>query len=167
MCATGGVAGLLPGCTSGATEATARLLVRLGAKLEPPRAVALERETGKRWLPESLFRHHGPKALANLLRYVIDNGGDEEMPNSRATPEALATRVALVDEFERLSAAFAVGDKVVVDGLKAKPKYNGKTAVVRTRCNARGRYAVTIAMRDGPETIALKVANLRIAADAA
>ena len=68
---------------------------------------------------------------------------------------------------ERLSAAFAVGDKVVVDGLKAKPKYNGKTAVVRTRCNARGRYAVTIEMRDGPETIALKVANLRIAADAA
>ena len=66
-----------------------------------------------------------------------------------------------------LSAAFAVGDKVVVDGLKAKPKYNGKTATVRTRCNARGRYAVTIAMRDGPETIALKVANLRIAADAA
>ena len=46
-------------------------------------------------------------------------------------------------------------------------KYNGKTAVVRTRCNARGRYAVTIAMRDGPETIALKVANLRVAADAA
>ena len=75
--------------------------------------------------------------------------------------------MALVDEFDRLAAAFAVGDKVVVDGLKAKPKYNGKTAVVRTRCNARGRYAVTIAMRDGPETIALKVANLRVAADAA
>ena len=124
-------------------------------------------ETGKRWLPESLFRHHGPKALANLLRYVIDNGGDEETPNSRATPEALAKRVALVDEFERAEAAFAPGDRVVVDGLKAKPKYNGKTAVVRTRCDARGRYAVTIAMRDGPETIALKVANLRIAADAA
>ena len=33
--------------------------------------------------------------------------------------------------------------------------------------DARGRYAVTIEMRDGPETIALKVANLRIAADAA
>ena len=66
-----------------------------------------------------------------------------------------------------IAAAFAVGDKVVVEGLKAKPKYNGKTATVRTRCNARGRYAVTIEMRDGPETIALKVANLRIAADAA
>ena len=50
------------------------------------------------------------------LRY---NGGDEAEPNSRATPEALATRVALVDEFERLEAAFAVGDKVVVEGLKA------------------------------------------------
>ena len=35
---------------------------------------------------------------------------------------------------------------------------------------ARGRprpTTVTIEMRDGPETIALKVANLRIAADAA
>ena len=84
-----------------------------------------------------------------------------------ALDQALAKRVALVDEFDRLSAAFAVGDKVLVEGLKAKPKYNGKTAVVRTRCNARGRYAVTIGMRDGPETIALKVANLRIAADAA
>ena len=51
--------------------------------------------------------------------------------------------------------------------LLLDPSYNGKTAVVRTRCNARGRYAVTIEMRDGPETIALKVANLRIAADAA
>ena len=100
--------------------------------------------------------------LAALDRVPVD-----EATNSRATPEALAKRVALVDEFERLAAAFAVGDKVVVDGLKAKPKYNGKTATVRTRCNARGRYAVTIAMRDGPETIALKVANLRIAADAA
>ena len=79
------------------------------------------------------------------------------------TPEALATRVALVDEFERLSAAFAVGDKVVVEGLKAKPKYNGKTAVVRGRVNARGRFPVTVEMRDGPETIALKLANLRAA----
>ena len=45
------------------------------------------------------------KALADLIRYVIDNGGDAAEPNSRATPEALATRIALVDEFERLSAA--------------------------------------------------------------
>ena len=43
----------------------------------------------------------------------------------------------------------------------------GKAAVVRGRVNARGRFPVTVAMRDGPETIALKVANLRIAADAA
>ena len=71
--------------------------------------------------------------------------------------------LALVDEFERLSAAFAVGDKVVVEGLKAKPKYNGKTAVVRGRVNARGRFPVTVEMRDGPETIALKLANLRAA----
>ena len=79
------------------------------------------------------------------------------------TPEALATRVALFDEFERLSAAFAVGDKVVVEGLKAKPKYNGKAAVVRGRVNARGRFPVTVDMRDGPETIALRLANLRAA----
>ena len=62
-----------------------------------------------------------------------------------------------------LSAAFAVGDKVVVEGLKAKPKYNGKAAVVRGRVNARGRFPVTVEMRDGPETIALKLANLRAA----
>ena len=66
-----------------------------------------------------------------------------------------------------LAAAFAVGDKVVVEGLKAKPKYNGKAAVVRGHLNARGHFPVTVAMRDGPETIALKAANLRIAADAA
>ncbi len=64
---------------------------------------------------------------------------------------------------ERLAAAFAVGDKVVVEGLKAKPKYNGKAAVVRGRVNARGRFPVTVEMRDGPETIALKLANLRAA----
>ena len=62
-----------------------------------------------------------------------------------------------------LSAAFAVGDKVVIEGLKAKPKYNGKAAVVRGRVNARGRFPVTVEMRDGPETIALKLANLRAA----
>ena len=62
-----------------------------------------------------------------------------------------------------LAAAFAVGDKVVVEGLKAKPTYNGKAAVVRGRVNARGRFPVTVAMRDGPETIALRLANLRAA----
>ena len=70
--------------------------------------------------------------------------------------------MALVDEFERAEAAFAPGDRVVVDGLKAKPKYNGKAAVVRGRVNARGRFPVTVEMRDGPETIALKVTNLRV-----
>ena len=52
------------------------------------RIVAKEVLTGTRLLPESIFRHHGPKSLANLIRYVIDNGGDEADPNSRATPEA-------------------------------------------------------------------------------
>ena len=110
----------------------------------------------------STVRRGRRHALADLIRYVIANGGDDAEPNS-TTPEALATRIALVDEFERLSAAFAVGDKVVVEGLKAKPKYNGKAAVVRGRVNARGRFPVTVEMRDGPETIALKLANLRAA----
>ena len=90
--------------------------------------------------------------------------GGSHWAKSRARAGApKLTRIALVDEFERLSAAFAVGDKVVVEGLKAKPKYNGKTAVVRGRVNARGRFPVTVEMRDGPETIALKLANLRAA----
>ena len=98
-----------------------------------------------------------------MIRYVIDNGGDEADPNSRATPEALAERVALVDEFERAEAAFAPGDRVVVDGLRAKPKYNGKTGVVRGPLGANGRFPVAVNMTQGVETIALKVANLRAA----
>ena len=133
---------------------------------ESPEAVlrhAARRATRADESPEAILRRSRGNALADLIRYVIDNGGDEAEPNSRATPEALATRIALVDEFERLSAAFAVGDKVVVEGLKAKPKYNGKAAVVRGRVNARGRFPVTVEMRDGPETIALKLANLHAA----
>jgi len=150
-------AGALTGAIQlgGATEDTVKVLVRRGAKLEPATAPA-------GW-PEAVLRRGRRNALADLIRYVIDNGGDAAEPNSRATPEALATRIALVDEFERLSAAFAVGDKVVIEGLKAKPKYNGKAAVVRGRVNARGRFPVTVEMRDGPETIALKLANLRAA----
>jgi len=158
--ALGGAAGL---DTDGSTEKTIRLLVRLGAKLQHPHIVAKEVMTGTRLLPESIFRHHGPKPLANLIRYVIDNGGDEADPNSRATPEALAERVALVDEFERAEAAFAPGDRVVVDGLRAKTKYNGKTGVVRGPLGANGRFPVAVNMTQGVETIALKVANLRAA----
>ena len=77
------------------------------------------------------------KALADLLRYVIANGGDDAEPNS-TTPEALATRVALVDEFERLAAAFAVGDKVVVEGRR-KPSTTARpqsSAAASTRADA-------------------------------
>ena len=172
-----GVAGELE--FAGTTEDTVRLLIRGGSKLEPQRAAtgllaaldgiapygdsyAADRATRAAESPEVVLRRGRRHALADLIRYVIANGGDAAEPNS-TTPEALATRVALVDEFERLSAAFAVGDKVVVEGLKAKPKYNGKTAVVRGRVNARGRFPVTVEMRDGPETIALKLANLRAA----
>ena len=164
---------------AGTTEDTVRLLIRGGSKLEPQRAAtgllaaldgiapygdsyAADCATRAAESPEVVLRRGRRHALADLIRYVIANGGDAAEPNS-TTPEALATRVALVDEFERLSAAFAVGDKVVVEGLKAKPKYNGKTAVVRGRVNARGRFPVTVEMRDGPETIALKLANLRAA----
>ena len=40
---------------------------------------------------------------------------------------------------------------------------HGKAAVVRGRVNAHGRFPVTVDMRDGPETIALRLANLRAA----
>ena len=104
------------------------------------------------------------EAAANLIKFVIDNGGDEADPNSRATPEALAERVALVDEFERAEAAFAPGDRAVAaDGLRAKTKYNGKTGVVRGPLGANGRFPVAVNMTQGVETIALKVANLRAA----
>ena len=58
--------------------------------------------------------------------------------------------------------AFAVGDRVVVHGLVGKPKYNGHSGTVRARRNGKGRYPVAVDMRDGPETIALKVANLAL-----
>ena len=106
---------------------------------------------------------HARVLVKLVIRYVIDNGGDEADPNSRATPEALAERVALVDEFERAEAAFAPGDRVVVDGLRAKTKYNGKTGVVRGPLGANGRFPVAVNMTQGVETIALKVANLRAA----
>jgi hypothetical protein len=53
--------------------------------------------------------------------------------------------------------------RVVVDGLRAKTKYNGKTGVVRGPLGANGRFPVTVNMTQGVETIALKVANLRAA----
>ena len=52
---------------------------------------------------------------------------------------------------------------VVVDGLRAKTKYNGKTGVVRGPLGANGRFPVAVNMTQGVETIALKVANLRAA----
>lgn len=151
--AAGGLTGAIQ--LGGATEDTVRVLVRRGAKLEPA--------TAPPGWPEVVLRRGRRNPLADLTRYIIDNGGDAAEPNSRATPEALAKRVALVDDFERLSAAFSINDKVVLESLKAKPKYNGKTAIVRGRCNGKGRYPATVEMRDGPETIDLKVANLRVA----
>ena len=53
--------------------------------------------------------------------------------------------------------------RVVVDGLRAKTKYNGKTGVVRGPLGANGRFPVAVNMTQGVETIALKVANLRAA----
>ena len=152
----------------GPTEATIRLLVRLGAKLEPPHLVARANDVTfpphlRLVLPRAVLAQSERHTLVNLLTYVIDNGGDAALPNSRCTPEALAKRVTLVDEYERIAALFKIGDRVFISGLTGKPKYNGMTGTVRARCNAKARYCVTIDMRDGPETIALKATNLRIA----
>lgn len=168
------------GKSSSTTEDTVRILLRSGSKLEPQRAatelraaldgvaphgdsVAADRATRDADTPEAVLRRGGHKRLADLIRYIIDNGGDDMEPNSQASHKSLNTRVRLVDEYERLSAAHAVGDKVIIEGLKAKPKYNGCVGTVRGRCNGVGRYPVAVEMRDGPETILLKVANLRVA----
>ena len=42
--------------------------------------------------PEAVLRRGRGNALADLIRYVIDNDGDAAEPNSRVTPEALAKR---------------------------------------------------------------------------
>lgn len=159
------VCGLPDNANGGGTEDTVRLLVRLGAKLEPPQAVELERTTGLATLPASSLRRFGKHALANLVDFVVAGGGDAASPNSRATPGALATRERLVEEFERADARFEKGDRVVVSGLKGKPKYNGASGTVRGRCSAKARYPVAVDMRDGPEIISLKVANLALASE--
>ena len=174
LASTFGITPLVVSCAfdamprKGATEATIRLLVRLGAKLEPPNLVARANNAtlprgARKILPRAILAHMKRHALVDLITYVIDNGGDAASPNSRGTPEALAKRVALVDEYEKAAALFKKGDRVVVSGLTGKPKYNGMAGTVRARCNAKARYCVTVDMRDGPETIALKVANLSIA----
>ena len=99
------------------------------------------------------------------MTQVIDNGGDAAEPNSRVSSEALEKREKLVDGFEAASSRFKSGDRVVVQNLTGKPKYNGKPAVVRGTVNASLRFPVTVEMRDGPETILLKAANLRLAAE--
>ena len=59
----------VPGAAGG-TEATARLLVRLGAKLEPPKAIELELSNGIPTLPDNNFlpwqdRARGPVPTAS------------------------------------------------------------------------------------------------------
>ena len=148
--------------------APAIALARIAVALEVTSAIPLQLHPSRECI-KSLLQRDAPAADYSLI--------DGESPSAPSTPtrrrsssqcddelpEALATRIALVDEFERAEAAFAPGDRVVVDGLRAKTKYNGKTGVVRGPLGANGRFPVAVNMTQGVETIALKVANLRAA----
>ena len=118
---------------AGATEDTVRLLIRGGSKLEPQRAApfpggprrhcAVRRllaadcaaaANGKVVLPRR-------RARSPTSRYS-SHGGDEAGQQRRRGAAAIA-----LGKGGALGPAFAVGD-VVVEGLKAKPKYGCKVA---------------------------------------
>ena len=129
----------MPGAeAAGGTEATARLLVRLGAKLEPPKAIELELSNGIPSCPRTLFAWQD--RAREFVRYVIRNGGDAASPNSRVTPEALALRERLVDEFEAAAARFAVGDAVVLQNVSAT--YNGLVGTIAGPINSKLSFPV-------------------------
>ena len=148
---------------AGGTEATARLLVRLGAKLEPPKAIELELSNGIPTLPENNFLRYGKTELANLVRYVIRNGGDAASPNSRVTPEALALRERLVDEFETAAARFAVGDAVTLQNVSLT--YNGLVGTIAGPINSKLSFPVKFAREGLPPKINIKSSNLAAAED--
>ena len=146
---------------AGGTEATARLLVRLGAKLEPPKAIELELSNGIPTLPENNFLRYGKTELANLVRYVIRNGGDAASPNSRVTPEALALREQLVHEFETAAARFEVGDAVVLQNVSAT--YNGLVGTIAGPINSKLSFPVRVSQEGLPPKINIKSSNLAAA----
>jgi hypothetical protein len=153
------------GCTE-SCEPTLRLLVRLGAKLEPPQCEGLELRNplGQPAFPEKLLRLFDKIELANLVQYVVRNGGDAASPNSRASPEALALRERLVDEFEAAAARFEVGDAVVLQNVSAK--VNGLVGTIAGPINSKLSFPVRVAREGLPPKINVKSSNLAAAEDA-
>ena len=146
------------GCTE-SCEPTLRLLVRLGAKLEPPQCEGLELRNplGQPAYPEKNLRLFDKIELANLVQYVVRNGGDAASPNSRASPEALALRERLVDEFEA-AARFAVGDAVVLQNVSAK--VNGLVGTIAGPINSKLSFPVRVSREGLPPKINVKSSNL-------
>ena len=140
-------------------EPTLRLLLRLGAKLEPPQCEGLELRNplGQPAYPEKNLRLFDKIELANLVQYVVRNGGDAASPNSRASPEALALRERLVDEFEA-AARFAVGDAVVLQNVSAK--VNGLVGTIAGPINSKLSFPVRVAKEGLPPKINVKSSNL-------
>ena len=145
-------------------EPTLRLLLRLGAKLEPPQCEGLELRNplGQPAYPEKNLRLFDKIELANLVQYVVRNGGDAASPNSRASPEALALRERLVDEFEA-AARFAVGDAVVLQNVSAK--VNGLVGTIAGPINSKLSFPVRVAREGLPSKINVKSSNLAAATE--
>ena len=146
-------------------EPTLRLLLRLGAKLEPPQCEGLELRNplGQPAYPEKNLRLFDKIELANLVQYVVRNGGDAASPNSRASPEALALRERLVDEFEAAAARFAVGDAVVLQNVSLT--YNGLVGTIAGPINSKLSFPVRVSQEGLPPKINVKSSNLAAAED--
>jgi len=146
-------------------EPTLRLLLRLGAKLEPPQCEGLELRNplGQPAYPEKNLRLFDKIELANLVQYVVRNGGDAASPNSRASPEALALRERLVDEFETAAALFEVGDAVVLQNVSAT--HNGLVGTIAGPINSKLSFPVRFEREGLPPKINIKSSNLAAAED--
>ena len=146
-------------------EPTLRLLLRLGAKLEPPQCEGLELRNplGQPAYPEKNLRLFDKIELANLVQYVVRNGGDAASPNSRASPEALALRERLVDEFEAAAARFAVGHAVVLQNVSAT--HNGLVGTIAGPINSKLSFPVRVSQEGLPPKINVKSSNLAAAED--
>ena len=92
-----------------------------------------------------------------------ERGGDAASPNSRASPEALALRERLVDEFEAAAARFAVGDAVVLQNVSAT--HNGLVGTIAGPINSKLSFPVRVAREGLPPKINVKSSNLAAAED--
>lgn len=147
--------------TQGATLETVEMLIYAGAKLEPPGAIKVERVIKRGYaIPESLLRWKGKTEHAELIRYIIDGGGDAAT-GMIVGAEALAKRRALFDEFMR-SREFARGCVVSLQSLKAEA-YNGMQGNIDGPFVA-GRFAVRLSVDDGESVketkLKVKLVNL-------